>query len=114
MFNFFKIGIFLSTSVCYAINATIDNIDFPERVCEMRSIKTDFHQIAYIPNCIGAVDGTLIPIKGMTGPEEFAYVCRKNFHALNIQAVADANMRLIHLCIFFLLSFKGNMLFSNL
>lgn len=84
-------------NVCYAINATIDNIDFPERVCEMRSIKTDFHQIAHIPNCIGAVDGTLIPIKGVTDPEEFAYVCRKNFHALNIQAVADANMRFLHI-----------------
>lgn len=64
----------------------------------MRSIKLIFHQIAYLPNCIGAVDGTIIPIKGKTGPEEPAYVCRKNFHAdlwMNIQAVADANMRLI-------------------
>lgn len=58
------------TSVCYVINATLDNIDFPERMCEMRSIKTDFHQIAHMPNCIGAVDGTLIPKKGMTGPKE--------------------------------------------
>lgn len=51
------------TSVCYAINATIDNIDFPESVCEMRSTKTHFHQIAQMLNCIGAVDRTLIPIK---------------------------------------------------
>lgn len=97
-FNFILIGIFFFTSVCYAINATIDYIDFPESVCEMRSIKLIFHQIAYLPNCIGAVDGTIIPIKGKTGPEEPAYFCRKNFHAdlwMNIQAVADANMRLI-------------------
>lgn len=33
----------------------------------------------------------------MTGPEEPAYVCRKNFHALIIQAVADANMRFLHI-----------------
>ena len=44
---------------------------------------------------VGAVDGTLIPIKGMSGTDEPAYVCRKNFHALNIQAVADARMRLV-------------------
>ena len=61
----------------------------------MRDIKTEFHQIARIPNCVGAVDGTLIPIKGMNGLEEPAYVCRKNFHALNIQAVVDARMRFL-------------------
>lgn len=55
---------------------------------------------------IGAVDWTLIPIKGMTSPDEPAYVCRKNFHALNIQAVADANMRLIHLWISLCYPFK--------
>lgn len=52
-----------------------------QRVCEMRSIKTDFHQFAHGPNCTGAVDGTLIPIKGMTGPDEPACVCRKKLNA---------------------------------
>ena len=59
----------------------------------MRDIKSEFHQIVGIPNYVGAVDGTLIPIKGMSCPEEQAYVCRKKNHALNIQAVADARMR---------------------
>lgn len=34
-----------------------------------------------------------VPIKGMTGLEESAYVGRKISHPFNIQAVADAKMR---------------------
>ena len=59
----------------------------------MRNIKTEFQQNARIPNCVGAVDGTLIPIEEMNGPEKQAFVFRTNLHALNIQAVADARMR---------------------
>lgn len=54
-----------------------------QRVCEMRSIKTDFHQFAHGPKCTGAVDGTLIPIKRMTGPEEPVYVCKKKIPCCN-------------------------------
>ncbi|XP_062576264.1 putative nuclease HARBI1 [Saccostrea cucullata] len=60
-------------------------------------MKSELHDIAKMPNCVGAVDGTLIAIKGMSGPDESAYVCRKNFHALNIQAVADAKMKFLHI-----------------
>lgn len=70
-----------------------------QRLCEMRSIKTDFHQLAHRPNCTGA--GTLIPIKGMTGPNERAFVCRKESNAWNMLVGADAKMRLINLCIFY-------------
>lgn len=49
-----------------------------------------------------------VPIKGMTGLEESAYVGRKIFHPFNIQAVADAKMRLIY---FLLVNFKRNMPF---
>lgn len=83
----------LFTIVCLAINSKVKNISFPDNPCDLREIKNRFHAIARIPNCVGAVDGTLIPIKGMSGLEEPAYVCRKSFHALNIQAVSDARMR---------------------
>jgi hypothetical protein len=46
---------------------------------------------------VGAVDGTLIPIQGPS-QDEAAYVCRKGFHALNVQAVVDAEMRYTILC----------------
>nr|XP_022288067.1 putative nuclease HARBI1 [Crassostrea virginica] len=84
-------------NVCLAINHTQKNIAFPDNASDLREIKSKFHDIGKIPNCVGAVDGTLIPIKGMSGTDEPAYVCRKNFHALNIQAVADVRMRFLHL-----------------
>lgn len=54
--------------------------------------KHEFYQIAGFPNVLGAVDGTLIPIIAPKDnkPE---YVCRKGFHAMNVQVVADASLR---------------------
>jgi hypothetical protein len=52
-----------------------------------------FHSIAQFPNVIGAIDGTLIPIQGLSGAEEPNFVCRKGYHAINVQAVADHNLR---------------------
>ncbi|XP_062608636.1 putative nuclease HARBI1 [Saccostrea cucullata] len=84
-------------TVCSAINTTVDNIKFPVTANELRHVKSEFYDIAKFPNCVGAIDGTLIPIKGMSGPQEPAFVCRKNFHALNIQAVTDSNMRFLQI-----------------
>jgi hypothetical protein len=52
-------------TVCGAINRTIDNIKFPP--ADMRRVKEGFHSNAQIPNVIGAIDGTLIPIQGHSG-----------------------------------------------
>lgn len=79
--------------MCGAINSTMENITFPSDADTLRSLKADFFKIAHFPNCVGAIDGTPIPIKGMSGLGEPAFICRKNFCALNIQAVADPNMR---------------------
>ena len=65
--------------VCLAINHTQKNIAFPDNASDLREIKSKFHDIGKIPNCVGAVDGTLIPNKGLSGTDEPAYVCRKNF-----------------------------------
>ena len=54
--------------------------------------KHDFYQIAGFPNVLGAVDGSLIPIIAPNNNEP-EYVCRKGFHAINIQVVADASLR---------------------
>jgi hypothetical protein len=56
-------------------------------------MKEEFYAIARFPNVIGVIDGTLIPIRGMSGDVEPVYVCRKNVHALNIQGIVDANVR---------------------
>jgi hypothetical protein len=43
----------------------------------------DFYDIKEFPLVLGAVDGTLIPIKAPS-VDEHLYVCRKGYHALNI------------------------------
>lgn len=55
-------------------------------------MKLGFYQRAGIPGIIGAIDGTLVPIIGPTVNED-VYVCRKGFHAVNIQAVVGFDMR---------------------
>ena len=78
---------------CEAICRSLDNINFPRNIQRLRRIKQDFHAIARFPNIVGAIDGTLIPIQGMSTPDEPSYVCRKQFHALNIMAITDAELR---------------------
>ena len=56
--------------VCSAIIVTVDNINFPRSLHDVRNVKADFYNIAQL----GAVDGTWIPIKGISGPQEVAFV----------------------------------------
>ncbi|XP_052691914.1 putative nuclease HARBI1, partial [Crassostrea angulata] len=63
---------------------------------KIRRTKTEFFSKARFPNVLGAVDGTLIKIQAPSENEP-SYVCRKGFHALNVQAVSDASLRFIDL-----------------
>ena len=76
-----------------AINLRVKNITFPTSNEEVASTKKAFYKDAGLPNCIGAIDGTLVPIIAPSGGDENVYVCRKGYHSLNVQAVTDANMR---------------------
>ena len=58
----------------------------------LNKVKLAFYRSCKIPNVIGAIDGTLIPIAAPVDAEE-AYVCRKGYHALNIQAVVEPSLR---------------------
>lgn len=51
----------------------------------------EFYEIAGFPKVIGAIDGTLIPIRA-PHENEHLYVCHKGYHAINVMAVCDANM----------------------
>ncbi|XP_061190830.1 putative nuclease HARBI1 [Saccostrea echinata] len=83
--------------VCQALCEHLQNIKFPSSVISLRKMKEQFYCIARFPNVVGAIDGTLIPIKGMSSDDEHIYVSRKNFHALNIQGVVDAEMRFLNI-----------------
>lgn len=76
-----------------AVNSNLDNIKFPT---ETNAIKLGFYRKCRIPNVIGAIDGTLIPIQAPK-QNEAAFVCRKGFHAINCQAVVDHEMRFVDL-----------------
>ena len=80
-------------SVCPAICERMSNIRFPMNDREQMHMKEKFYQISNFPNVLGAIDGTLIPIQGMSGDDEPNFVCRKRFHAINVQAIADADLR---------------------
>ena len=54
-------------------------------------MKRSFFSVAGFPGVLGCVDGTHIPIIAPS-VDEYAYVNRKNFHSINVQAVCDYNM----------------------
>ena len=93
------------SSVCRAVEDVttsiykqLDNIKFPTRDEDIQNIKNIFFfkrfffTIAALPNVIGVIDGTLIPIIAPKD-NEADFVCRKGFHAINVQAVADDSLR---------------------
>ncbi|XP_052224845.1 putative nuclease HARBI1 [Dreissena polymorpha] len=56
--------------------------------------KRAFYNKCRLPNLVGAVDGTLIPITTPTVDEE-VYVCRKGYHAINCQAIVNTSLKFI-------------------
>lgn len=76
-----------------ALNASLDNIIFPMGQEEILRTKEEFLRVANFPNVVGAIDGTLIPIMGMTGDDEHVFVCRKGFHAINMQGIVTADLQ---------------------
>ncbi|XP_068734006.1 putative nuclease HARBI1 [Montipora capricornis] len=67
-------------------------IIFPTSREEVNETMTKFYSIGAFPKVMGAIDGTLIPIRA-PAKEEHLYVCHKGFHAINVMAVCDAEMR---------------------
>jgi hypothetical protein len=83
------------SDVCNAVCMNMNNIVFPSTNEELRQVKDGFQSIANFPNVVGTIDGTLIPIQGMTSEDEPSFVCRKGFHAINVQAVVDSELRYV-------------------
>ena len=72
-------------------------INFPLDEDSLAALMQGFFQIAEFPRCIGALDGSLVPVKAPPGDEERVYVCRKNFHALNVSAITDFKKKFMNL-----------------
>ncbi|KAJ3655879.1 hypothetical protein Zmor_014988 [Zophobas morio] len=58
----------------------------------VESVKRRFFEMAHIPNVIGAVDGTFVPIKA---PERDAevYITRKCHYAITLQGICDSFLK---------------------
>ena len=69
-------------------------INFSNEPNFVRILKASFYEIAGMPNVIGLIDGTMIPIKA-PNLDEFTYVCRKGYHALNVQIVCGPSMEIL-------------------
>ncbi|CAG2206707.1 HARBI1 [Mytilus edulis] len=68
-------------------------IKFQREEAEQRRVKERFYDISSFPNVLGAFGGTLIPIQEMSGNDEPNYVCRKQYQAINVQAICDAELK---------------------
>ena len=80
-----------SSFVNSIVSKALQFIHMPRNEMEIAENTSDFQQIAEMPKVVGAVDGSHIP---MIAPayDEYAYVNRKQFHSINMQAICDANL----------------------
>lgn len=67
-------------------------IRMPSTDDELTQTKREFFDIAGVPNVIGAIDGTLVKIQEVGGAQNKTDLfSRKQFYAINVQIVCDAN-----------------------
>ena len=57
-----------------------------------------FYEIAGFSKVIGAIDGTLIPIRTLF-KNEHLYMCHKGFDAINVMAVCNSRMMFTNLVV---------------
>jgi len=81
----------VTDSLCKLAGKTIT---FPVSQNKLAANKQAFHSIAGFPNVIGAIDCTHVPIKSPSINED-AFVNRKGIHTINVQAVCDAEMKIL-------------------
>lgn len=73
-------------------------VRYPTDPGKLLQMKTKFFQVASFPNVVGCIDGVLVGIQ-TPYEHEVSYVCRKGFHAINVQAISDADMRFINIVV---------------
>lgn len=90
------------TSVCRIIARVSDAlarkaplfIKMPQTEAEMRAMSEAFYQIAAFPRVIGALDCTHVKIQSPGGEHAELYRNRKTWFSLNVQTVADSQLKI--------------------
>ena len=81
-------------------NKSQELIKFPMHERDQQIVKEGFFERDRhrIPNVLGCLDGSLIPIKAPSQNED-AFVCRKRFHAINVQGVCNHQLKFTNLVV---------------
>ena len=85
----------VSTALCQRVR---QYIKYPNDQRGRNDIKQRFNDYAGFPHTLGAVDGTLIPIK-KPHEDEYLYLCRKGFHSINVQAIAEPSKKFLSIVV---------------
>ncbi|XP_046578692.1 putative nuclease HARBI1 [Haliotis rubra] len=96
-----------------AFCTVLNNIHFPWGPQEQIAVKEGFYKLSGFPKVLGAVDGTFIPIRRPPIVEEAAFVCRKGYHAVNVQAICDSSLRFTNVVVKWLGSTHDSLIWSN-
>lgn len=94
------------STVCRVITSVTDflltkvghYICFPSTQEDLNQVKEGFFEIASFPNVIGTVDGTHVGIKAPSD-NEHVYINRKGQHSINVQVVANHNLKFCDLVV---------------
>lgn len=80
--------------VVKAINTIATNIIRWPNEHERAIDEREFYKLGHIPGCVGAIDGTYVPIKA---PSEKAqvYVNRKCFYAVTLQCICNSQRKIL-------------------
>lgn len=80
--------------VVTALNEIAPNVIRWPSINERKIISEELRKCSGMPGVIGAVDGSYVPIKAPRIDKE-AYICRKCFFGITLQAICDHNRRFI-------------------
>lgn len=72
-------------------------IKMPTSEVEIRNTKLKFFNISGLPNCIGAIDCSHIPIKSPGGNNAELFRNRKGYFSINTQAICDADSKIMEI-----------------
>ncbi|XP_046344257.2 putative nuclease HARBI1 [Haliotis rufescens] len=106
------------SSVCRVLEKTTDAIVKSYDLIRFRTpdkhakLAEDFFHICGFPKVVGCIDCTLIPIQ-RPALDEAVYMCRKGFHAINVQAVCDAQLRFTNIIVQWPGSTHDSHIFNN-
>ncbi len=84
-------------AVCSAITSELsaESIKMPRTRAELLKAAVGFHEIAGMPNIIGAVDGTHVKIRTPAGSGDM-YYCRKGFPSVNVMVVSSSRLEFLN------------------